>query len=195
MSDTLVGIEADPKKEAEPTKKEAAPAEEDQYGAPEKVQDIMPRRYQNSANQNLVNGVNVRRTTFYGQQNEPSLLQLQGEPERSGQTQQYDAYGPTEKVQNLMPRRYERSANSNYVDGVHVQRTTYYTQLEDDVVAPTPGTPTEQVSILEPVAYKNKADTNLPFTRTTFYWNVKWKSFKIQLTNRSRFNLEKYLRT
>jgi hypothetical protein len=24
---------------------------------------------------------------------------------------------------------------------------------------------------------------------------VKWKSFKIQLTNRSRFNLEKYLRT
>lgn len=133
MFDTLVGIEADPKKEAEPTKIEAAPVEADQYGAPEKVQDVMPRRYQNSANQNLVNGVNVRRTTFYGQQNEPSLLQLQGEPERSGQTQQYDAYGPTEKVQNLMPRRYERSANSNYVDGVHVKRTTFYAQLEDDI--------------------------------------------------------------
>jgi hypothetical protein len=68
-----------------------------------------------------------------------------------------------------MPRRYERSANSNYVDGVRVSRTTWYTQLEDDVQAPTPGTPTEQVSIIEPVAYKNRADTNLPFTRTTFY--------------------------
>jgi len=46
MFDTLVGIEADPKKEAEPTKIEAAPVEqEDQYGAPEKVQDVMPRRY------------------------------------------------------------------------------------------------------------------------------------------------------
>jgi len=63
-----------------------------------------------------------------------------------------------------MPRRYERSANSNKVDGVRVSRTTYYTQLEDDVV-----TPTEQVAILEPVAYKHAADTNLPFTRTTFY--------------------------
>jgi len=66
-----------------------------------------------------------------------------------------------------MPRKYERSANSNYVDGVRVSRTTYFAQLEDDV--PTPGTPTEQVSILEPVAYKNKADNNAPFTRTTFY--------------------------
>jgi len=37
MFDTLVGIEADPKKEAEPTKMEAAPVEADQYGAPEKV--------------------------------------------------------------------------------------------------------------------------------------------------------------
>jgi len=57
----------------------------------------------------------------------------QGEPERSNQTQKYDEYGPTEKVQNLMPRRYERSANSNYVDGVHVKRTTFYAQLEDDI--------------------------------------------------------------
>ena len=32
-----------------------------------------------------------------------------------------------------MPRRYERSANSNYVDGVHVKRTTWYAQLEDDI--------------------------------------------------------------
>jgi len=63
-----------------------------------------------------------------------------------------------------MPRRYERSANSNKVDGVRVSRTTYYTQLDSDVVAPT-----EQVAILEPVAYKHAADTNLPFTRTTFY--------------------------
>ena len=61
---------------------------------------------------------------------------LHGEPERSGQTQQYDEYGPTEKVQNLMPRRYERSANSNYVDGVHVKRTTWYAQLDDDLVTP-----------------------------------------------------------
>jgi len=58
---------------------------------------------------------------------------LSGEPERSGQTQQYEDYGPTEKVQNLMPRRYERSANSNYVDGVHVKRTTFYSQLEDQM--------------------------------------------------------------
>ena len=32
-----------------------------------------------------------------------------------------------------MPRRYERSANSNYVDGVHVKRTTWYAQLDDDI--------------------------------------------------------------
>lgn len=32
-----------------------------------------------------------------------------------------------------MPRGYERSANSNKVDGVRVSRTTYYAQLEDDV--------------------------------------------------------------
>ena len=62
-----------------------------------------------------------------------SALSSQGEPERSGQTQQYDDYGPTEKVQNLMPRRYERSANSNYVDGVNVRRTTWYSQLDDQL--------------------------------------------------------------
>ena len=62
----------------------------------------------------------------------------QGEPERSNQTQKYDEYGPTEKVQNLMPRRYERSANSNYVDGVHVKRTTFYSQLEDEMNVQTP---------------------------------------------------------
>jgi hypothetical protein len=62
----------------------------------------------------------------------------QGEPERSGQTQQYEDYGPAEKVQNLMPRRYERSANSNYVDGVRVSRTTYYNQLEDQINMDTP---------------------------------------------------------
>lgn len=32
-----------------------------------------------------------------------------------------------------MPRRYERSANSNYVDGVNVRRTTWYAQLDDDI--------------------------------------------------------------
>jgi len=45
-----------------------------------------------------------------------------------------------------MPRGYERSANSNKVDGVRVSRTTYYAQLEDegmDVKAPTKGTATE----------------------------------------------------
>jgi len=74
-----------------------------------------------------------------------------------------------------MPRRYERSANSNYVDGVNVRRTTWYTQLDDDVNTQlngdvsTPGTPTDGVQILEPIAYKHAADTNLPFTRTTFY--------------------------
>ena len=73
-----------------------------------------------------------------------------------------------------MPRRYERSANSNYVDGVHVKRTTYYSQLEDDMNAQIAdaGTPTDGVQILEPIAYKHSADTNLPFTRTTFYWAV-----------------------
>ena len=49
-----------------------------------------------------------------------SAIKLSGEPERSNQTVDYESYGPTEKVQNLMPRRYERSANSSYVDGVHV---------------------------------------------------------------------------
>jgi len=67
-----------------------------------------------------------------------STMSIEGEPERSGQTVAYDEYGPTEKVQNLMPRRYERSANSNYVDGVHVKRTTYYSQLEDQINMDTP---------------------------------------------------------
>ena len=62
-----------------------------------------------------------------------SAISLQGEPDNSVQTVKYDEYGPTEKVQNLMPRRYERSANSNFVDGVRVSRTTYFTQLEDDI--------------------------------------------------------------
>jgi len=48
-----------------------------------------------------------------------------------------------------MPRRYERSANSNYVDGVHVKRTTWYSQLEDDMNAQLTdtgnGTPTDGV--------------------------------------------------
>jgi hypothetical protein len=37
-----------------------------------------------------------------------------------------------------MPRRYERSANSNYVDGVQVKRTTFYSQLEDEMNVQTP---------------------------------------------------------
>jgi len=67
-----------------------------------------------------------------------SAISLQGEPENSVQTVKYDEYGPTEKVQNLMPRRYERSATSNYVDGVHVKRTTYYSQLGEDINMDTP---------------------------------------------------------
>merc|ERR1711998_565908 len=135
-------------------KKAAEEKVEDFDGEPDKVHNLMPQRYQLRSNTNMVNGVNVRRTTFYGQK-EPNFIQLEGEPERSGQTTLYDEYGPTEKVQNLMPRRYERSANSNFVDGVRVSRTTYYTQLEDDVA-----TPTEGVALLEPLAYKHAADTN-----------------------------------
>jgi len=41
MYDTLVGIEADPKKEAEPV----AALSENEYGDPEVVQNLMPRRY------------------------------------------------------------------------------------------------------------------------------------------------------
>merc|ERR1711990_1099765 len=67
-----------------------------------------------------------------------SASAIQGEPENSVQTVKYDEYGPAEKVQNLMPRRYERSANSNYVDGVHVKRTTWYSQLEDQINMDTP---------------------------------------------------------
>jgi len=67
-----------------------------------------------------------------------SAVQLQGEPERSGQTTQYDEFGPSEKTQNLMPRAYERSANSNKVDGVRVSRTTFYSQLEDQMNMDTP---------------------------------------------------------
>ena len=78
-----------------------------------------------------------------------SAISLQGEPDNSVQTVKYDEYGPTETVQNLMPRRYERSANSNYVDGVHVKRTTWYSQLEDDMNAQITdtgnGTPTDGV--------------------------------------------------
>jgi hypothetical protein len=37
-----------------------------------------------------------------------------------------------------MPRRYERSANSNYVDGVRVSRTTFYNQLGEDNMEVTP---------------------------------------------------------
>lgn len=70
MYDTLVGIEADPKKEAEAapvtTEADAKAKEDAQYGEPEGVQNLMPRRYENRANSNMVNGVNVRRTTFYG---------------------------------------------------------------------------------------------------------------------------------
>lgn len=80
---TLVAAEPEAKKEAEAPK--AAPVVEDQYGDTEKVQNLMPKRYQLRANTNEVNGVNVRRTTFYGQQ-QPEYVQLQGEPERSGQT-------------------------------------------------------------------------------------------------------------
>merc|ERR1712178_663830 len=62
--------------QAEPEKKAADPAEgkkegktvEDFYGEPERVHNLMPQRYQARANTNMVNGVNVRRTTFYGQQ-------------------------------------------------------------------------------------------------------------------------------
>jgi hypothetical protein len=67
-------VQAEPveeeKKAAEPAKKE------DFYGAPEKVQDLMPQRYQARANSNMVNGVNVRRTSFYSQK-EPSFVQLE----------------------------------------------------------------------------------------------------------------------
>ena len=164
-------VQADPVEEKKAAEgKVEGKTVEDFYGEPEKTHNLMPQRYQMRANTNMVNGVNVRRTTFYGQK-EPNFIQLEGEPERSGQTTQYDEYGPTEKVQNLMPRRYERSANSNYVDGVHVKRTTYYSQLEDDMNTQLsePGTPTDGVQILEPIAYKHAADTNLPFTRTTFY--------------------------
>ena len=61
-----------------------------------------------------------------------------GEPENSVQSTQYDEFGASEKTQNLMPRRYERSANSNYVDGVRVSRTTFYSQLEDQMNMETP---------------------------------------------------------
>ena len=80
---TLVGAEPEAKKEAEAPKAEAP--KEDLYGDTEKVQNLMPKRYQLGANTNLVNGVNVRRTTFYGQQ-QPEYLQIQGEPENSVQS-------------------------------------------------------------------------------------------------------------
>lgn len=82
---TLVAAAPEAKKEAEVAEPKPAAAIEDVYGETEKVQNLMPKRYQLKANTNEVNGVNVRRTTFYGQQN-PEYLQLQGEPERSGQT-------------------------------------------------------------------------------------------------------------
>jgi len=52
----------------------AAPVAAD-YGDAEKVQSLMPKRYQLGANTNQVNGVNVRRTTFYGQQ-QPEYIQI-----------------------------------------------------------------------------------------------------------------------
>jgi len=58
-------IQAEP---AEEKKAAEAKTPEDHYGEPDKVHNLMPQRYQARANTNMVNGVNVRRTTFYGQQ-------------------------------------------------------------------------------------------------------------------------------
>jgi len=63
----LVQADGDEKKAAEAKAAESKPAE-DHYGETDKVQNLMPQRYQARANTNMVNGVNVRRTTFYGQQ-------------------------------------------------------------------------------------------------------------------------------
>ena len=90
-----------------------------------------------------------------------SAIQLSGEPENSVQSKQYDEYGPTEKVQNLMPRRYERSANSNYVDGVRVSRTTWYAQLGDDIRV-TPYTSADQPSVSNAEVLNNVADLDIP---------------------------------
>lgn len=63
-------IQADPAEEKKAAEEKAAEskAPEDHYGEPDKVHNLMPQRYQARANTNMVNGVNVRRTTFYGQQ-------------------------------------------------------------------------------------------------------------------------------
>jgi len=70
---TLLAAAPEEKKEAE-APKAAAPVAAD-YGDAEKVQSLMPKRYQLGANTNQVNGVNVRRTTFYGQQ-QPEYIQI-----------------------------------------------------------------------------------------------------------------------
>jgi hypothetical protein len=73
MYDTQLVQAAPAKKEAEvlPMKKDASAPAEEEYGDAEKVQNLMPKRYQLGANTNMVNGVNVRRTAFYGQKTEP----------------------------------------------------------------------------------------------------------------------------
>jgi hypothetical protein len=73
MYDNSLVQAAPEKKEAEmkPMSKDASTPAEEEYGDAEKVQNLMPRRYQLGANTNMVNGVNVRRTAFYGQQTEP----------------------------------------------------------------------------------------------------------------------------
>lgn len=44
-----------------------------------------------------------------------------------------------------------------------------YTFAQDEGTQPTPNGEPEKVHVLEPMAYKNRADTNTPNTRTTFY--------------------------
>ena len=58
-------IQAEPVEEKKAA--EAPAKKEDFYGSAEKVQNLMPQRYQAAANSNMVNGVNVRRTSFYSQ--------------------------------------------------------------------------------------------------------------------------------
>jgi len=69
---------------------------------------------------------------------------------------------PAEKVNTLEPAQYAWHSNTNSLDGMPIMRSTYYGQVRSSEDP-------EGVQVLEPEAYQNRANSNTPNKRTTFY--------------------------
>uniref|UniRef100_A0A7S3MRS7 Uncharacterized protein n=1 Tax=Strombidium inclinatum TaxID=197538 RepID=A0A7S3MRS7_9SPIT len=117
---------------------------EKKVGSPEKVHELQPTDYQESANTNHPN----TRTTFY---NKKYGLWMDGGAEL---VQEDDE--DTEKVHVLEPLKYQYKSDHNDP----FMRTTFYTQMNEEP---------EKVHVLEPEVYQERANTNQPNTRTSFY--------------------------